>query len=180
MASASNSEGLAIVRELSARKTLGTDLGELRVRVPAGAADLARTEGLIGVRFPWFLRALFLEVGNGGFGPGYGVMGICLAGADARPGISLEETHLEHSAWCAECGFDWPKDLVPLIDHGCGIYTCLDCADEELNLHEYDPNFELEETDPQWLKQALRPLGKTLEGLLGEWLARVKASCGRG
>jgi hypothetical protein len=43
---------------------------------PVGIADIAAAEARLGLAFPQLLRDIYLRVGNGGFGPGYGLFGI--------------------------------------------------------------------------------------------------------
>jgi hypothetical protein len=44
---------------------------------PISEADLRDSEDSLGFRLPGFVRRLYTEVGNGGFGPGYGgVLGL--------------------------------------------------------------------------------------------------------
>jgi hypothetical protein len=45
-----------------------------RPPAPISADQLGRVEQLLGFGLPEMLRALYLEVGNGGFGPGYGLL----------------------------------------------------------------------------------------------------------
>jgi len=61
-----------------------------------------------------FLRRLYLEVANGGFGPGYGL-------------LSLEDNR-ESLAWVYQefRAGGWPEGLLPLWDWGCAAWSCLD------------------------------------------------------
>ena len=43
---------------------------------PATPEAVREAEAVIGYKLPRLLRRLYLEVGNGGFGPGYGVLGL--------------------------------------------------------------------------------------------------------
>lgn len=47
-----------------------------RASPPASPAAVARAEAALGFALPTTLRAIYLDVANGGFGPGYGVMGV--------------------------------------------------------------------------------------------------------
>ena len=52
-------------------------LTERLPRIPvASRAAVDEAEVVIGTHLPGLLRRLYLEVGNGGFGPGYGVLGV--------------------------------------------------------------------------------------------------------
>src|SRR5437763_11278632 len=43
---------------------------------PVSDPALARSEQRLGLRLPSFLGEVFRQVGNGGFGPGYGLIGL--------------------------------------------------------------------------------------------------------
>lgn len=83
---------------------------------PAPLAAVAEAEELAGRPLPSLLRRLYLEVGNGGFGPGYGLLGLRdghrTGGLDALSG-------LRHG-------------VLTLCDWGCGISSELDLADNQI------------------------------------------------
>ncbi|MBZ0289160.1 MAG: SMI1/KNR4 family protein [Anaerolineae bacterium] len=43
---------------------------------PASLEEVRLTEAAIGAKLPPLIRELFLQIGNGGFGPGYGITGL--------------------------------------------------------------------------------------------------------
>lgn len=43
---------------------------------PATEAVVRETEAALGFQIPTFLKRVYLEIGNGGFGPGYGIIGL--------------------------------------------------------------------------------------------------------
>src|SRR5512143_1594034 len=47
-----------------------------RVAPPATAAEIAEAEQRLGIELPALLVNLYTAIGNGGFGPGYGVLGL--------------------------------------------------------------------------------------------------------
>ena len=71
------------------------------------------------------LRRLYLEVGDGRFGPGYGLLSLHDVG-DGE--LSLVDTYLEMRK-DSEGGpsWAWPSGLVAFCDWGCNMYSCLDC-----------------------------------------------------
>jgi hypothetical protein len=73
---------------------------------PATPATVAEAEELAGRPLPPLLRRLYLEVGNGGFGPGYGLLGL-------RDGYRADGRNA-------------------LSDWGCGISSELDLADGQV------------------------------------------------
>lgn len=95
--------------------------------LPTAPADaVAEAENLIGYRLPPLLRRLYLEAGNGGFGPGYGILGLRDGhrGDTRRTALGLyREAHGTSST-----GWSFlPASLLPICHWGCGIYSFTDC-----------------------------------------------------
>jgi hypothetical protein len=106
---------------------------------PVAASALEAAERAIGLELPEPLRAIYLNVGNGGFGPEFGIMGI-KRGAKLD-GNTLETCYhkmrkleKENSVW------RWPQQLLPLANYGCGMWSCVDCAYKKLPMFLWDPN----------------------------------------
>jgi hypothetical protein len=95
---------------------------------PASLAAVEATEAWAGVRLPPLLRRLYLEVANGGFGPGYGVAGLRADHPVAR--IAHDEPETESPPQ--------PQAEMTLCDWGCAIATVVDLADGQI--WGYDPN----------------------------------------
>ena len=100
---------------------------------PASIDAVEAAERRFGHAFPSLLRRLYLEVGNGGFGPGYGIMGfprVTMTRTPARsPTLGHRNTARPDS-----------KSLFPLCTWGCGIYSFVDCTDTEARMWAWDPN----------------------------------------
>ncbi|MEU8657191.1 hypothetical protein [Actinoplanes philippinensis] len=95
---------------------------------PATAEAVITCEAAIGMRLPRLLRRCYLELGDGGFGPGYGLVPVAgLAFGLRRPG--------------------WPvgfppeaRDLLEICDWGCGIASFVDPHDPAGRMWAVDPN----------------------------------------
>jgi hypothetical protein len=99
-----------------------------------------QTEDVLGFTLPPLLHSLFREIGNGGFGPGYGLRG-ALGGTRDDNGWDL----VSYYRICLDPNPDqpswvWPKGLVGLNDWGCGIVSCVDCRSPEFPIVCFDPN----------------------------------------
>ena len=120
---------------------------------PASAETLARAEERLGFRLPELLRKMYLEVGNGGYGPGYGIVGLeggyletdniafhdgsgldLVQLYDGFRGVGEPLSPIEHD-------FDaggslrmdpekdvWYNQLVPISNWGCWRISCIDCS----------------------------------------------------
>ena len=96
-----------------------TDEGRSVAAPPATEAEIAATERALGVRLPALLRRLYREVGNGGFGPGDGLLGLPASEAGASA---------------------LPRGLISICEWGSGIISCLDCSGPDAPVVRLDPN----------------------------------------
>ena len=115
------------IRERAARPELRNDFAHLftaELSAPATTAAVDEAERAIGYALHPFHRRLLTEVGNGGFGPGYGLIGLP-GGAPGVDGHFLVEFSrlllLEPGA------SSLPGPIVVLCDWGCGVWACIDC-----------------------------------------------------
>jgi hypothetical protein len=125
---------------------------------PADAARLDRAERELGFPLPPTLRRIYAEVGNGGFGPGSGLLPIERVVADHR--------ELEASV---PVGRSWPSRLLPLVYHD-PQYECVDAASESLRIVDWDPE-ELDErvSEARW-QRSFTETAPSLVAWLSEWV----------
>lgn len=94
---------------------------------PASNDAIELTERELGFPLPPVLRACYLELGNGGFGPGYGIIGT-REGYPSSHGTLVELYRVFQEGEALE-GKTWPEGLLPFCEWGCNIFTCVDCED---------------------------------------------------
>lgn len=130
-------------------------------RYPAATEEQLRaTEEALGFTLPFLLRACYLRVSNGGFGPGEGVMGVIGGFEDSRGNIV--EAYLWRRQYyrpidLAECERQatespwkdlpfqtvsskvlkppddtWPSSLLEFYHHGCGDFSSLDLKTDRI------------------------------------------------
>jgi hypothetical protein len=88
-----------------------------RLPAPATSKQIETEEALLGFRLHPLHRRVLSEVANGGFGPGFGLIGVPPGALDAH-GRSLAKLRADVS--------EGPKDLLglaPLVDWGDGIWS---------------------------------------------------------
>jgi hypothetical protein len=114
--------------------------GPARLHEPASAVEVAQVETLLAGALPRLWRRVYLEVGNGGFGPGYGLTGL-ISGAKDDQGHSASDLYTsfrtpdpEDSSW------RWPEGLLPVCHWGCAIQSCIDARDSHGRVVRFDPN----------------------------------------
>jgi hypothetical protein len=101
-----------------------------RIHPRATLEQIAATEVAIGFELPRILKEILMRIGNGGFGPGYGLIGVHGGYADFK-GEHLVELGQELGAL--------DRKVLPICNWGCGIYSCLDCAKHEAPVSIFNP-----------------------------------------
>jgi hypothetical protein len=130
---------------------------------PAPADAVEEAEDLIGCRLPPLLRRLYLEAGNGGFGPGYGILGLRGGHRDDTRRAALDLYREAHDTYSPHWSFP-PASLLPVCYWGCGISSFADCSRTQGPMWGWDPN-------PGPVdRQALFPQPLTLAGWLDRWV----------
>lgn len=115
---------------------------------PAMEEEVAKAEAQLGFALPSFLCRIYLEVGNGGFGPGYGLFPLntsdpsldSLVTAYLGMRSMTQEDIDEHWTDEEEKPVLWPEQVLMLCDWGCNIYSCLDCSSSDLPIFRMDSN----------------------------------------
>ncbi|MFE3450287.1 SMI1/KNR4 family protein [Nonomuraea sp. NPDC059194] len=100
----------------------------------ASPAAVDEAERAMGLRLPPLLRRVYLEVANGGLGPGGGILGVPVTGT-AQPADVVEC----HAAWNAGPDPFVPSGLVWLCDWGSAIWSLVDCRDPAGPMWLWDP-----------------------------------------
>lgn len=146
---------------------------------PVSSKAVQKAEKRLGFALPDFLKRIYTEVGNGGFGPAYGLIAIGKS-LPMHSGETLVSTYQEmltqakeHPVW------HWPKRLLPIAVYGCGMYMCVDCAMPTLPVMLFDPN-NLDDTEENedaamgWTN-AFWSVGASLSKWLNDWLKNAPA-----
>jgi hypothetical protein len=120
---------------------------------PAMLAEFARAEQEMGMALPHLMRRLYCEVGNGGWGPGYGFYPLHRKD-DKSWGLvecyldSCSETQADIDEYFPDSEEDadkdkpflWPKQCVQVVDWGCNMYSTIDIALAECPVYFQDHN----------------------------------------
>jgi len=129
---------------------------------PVDAATLARAESTLGFTVPPLLAALYLRIGDGGFGPEYGLLPLLDSPPSGEPAVVAQYlTHRESGRKDPE--WPWPDGVLPISHWGCGMYACVDCRTPDATVLLFEPN--ADEADHAWYVDA-----PTLTDWLRTWL----------
>jgi hypothetical protein len=142
------------------------------VAPPATPAEVSAAEVVLTLAIPELLHRLYTEVGNGGFGPLYGLEGVPTI--PRLPGtadiVALYRAYnwgppAEHPAHV------WPHGWVPLIAGGCNYIECVDFLHPPHAVSLFDPD-NCDVAKP--IVESLRPLAPSLESRLEAWLSGIQ------
>jgi len=95
----------------------------------ADPGTLDRVEAELGFVLPALLRRLYLEIADGGFGPGSGLLGVQAAAA--------RYLELRREPY-GPGGAEWPERLLPLVDQEPGV-DCVDAGSPGGRIVSWDP-----------------------------------------
>jgi hypothetical protein len=105
----------------------------LPVQPPTTPAEVAAVEGRLGFQLPELLRRLYTQIGNGGFGPVFGLIPLSLvslgghAPAEAEFELVGDYARLVRRYASKPCSGGWPVGLAPVFYCGCTVFEFVDC-----------------------------------------------------
>lgn len=97
---------------------------------PADASTLARAESTLGFPLPPLLADLYLGIGDGGFGPEYGLLPLLDSPPAGEPAAVVQYLANRESAR-RDPDWPWPEGVLPISHWGCAMYACVDCCTPE-------------------------------------------------
>lgn len=104
-------------------------------------SDLEATQESLGFELPDLLRTLYLEVGNGGFGPHFkGFMGGINGHEDELGANIVSRYHLCRSS---PERHPWPERLLTFFNWGCACTCSLDCSHADGPVIFHDPGYDV-------------------------------------
>ena len=141
--------------------------GVFQMFPPATDGAVASAERRLGFNLPQTLKKIYLNVANGGFGPGYGVMGVEGGFTDdmghtvADLYESYRQPDPEDQSWL------WPEQFLPICHWGCVVYSVVECSRSPSPVYFAD----LSVKEPGAPMETIMHLHKpSLEAWLGDWL----------
>jgi hypothetical protein len=96
---------------------------------------IARAEAEIGFALPTLLKLCYVEVGNGGFGPERGVIGI--EGGHPSDYGNIVQTNKRLNRDMATLERKWEPGVLPFCAWGCAVLSCVKC-DTTTRIWTYD------------------------------------------
>lgn len=110
-----------------------------KIYPPVTAEEAAAAEEALGFALPPLLKRIYVEIGNGGFGPGYGLYGLSTGLAEGRYPAALEALYAALRKEPPEGMSPWPEGLLPVCTWGCAIDSYVDCTKEGFPVSVFNP-----------------------------------------
>ncbi|MEY9993482.1 hypothetical protein ABIE67_005514 [Streptomyces sp. V4I8] len=118
---------------------------------PVDAATLARAEAALGFRLPLLLADLYLRIGDGGFGPEYGLLPLLDSPPAGEPAAVTQYLANRENAQ-RDPDWPWPEGVLPISHWGCAMYACVDCHSPQATVLLFEPN--ADDADQAWYVDA--------------------------
>ncbi|MFI2430233.1 SMI1/KNR4 family protein [Streptomyces sp. NPDC018693] len=129
---------------------------------PVDADTLARAEAALGFPLPPLLADLYLRIGDGGFGPEYGLLPL-LDNLPAGEPAAVPQYLANRQGGRKDPDWPWPEGVLPISHWGCAMYACVDCRTPQAPVLLFEPN--AHDADHAWYVDA-----PTLTTWLQAWL----------
>jgi hypothetical protein len=105
---------------------------------PVSTASMAEAEAALRHSLPPLLRDAYLLVGDGVFGPGYGLLPLLTN--DTHPGETVVQLYAAFTTTDPDdASWAWPTNLLPFCDWGCAIRSCVDTSSPDGAVLTFDP-----------------------------------------
>lgn len=158
----------------SSRATDMAKLGPFPHFEPATHMMISACESQLGFDLPEIYRDALRTVGNGGFGPGYGILGIGEYGAHDDLDRDLVDCYGSHKLVnTAYACWHWPDGVLPFCYYGCDIYACVNCLQSPFRVYLFDP-IHMDQSVP--LPDAYLDEAASLEGWFAGWVSRTESA----
>jgi hypothetical protein len=161
---ASNQAGVPVDPALSAQaEAFGTAMSTPVAKdlpPPVDAAAIDRAEASLGFALPPFLRRVYVEVADGGFGPGGGLLGL--------QGAVAAHTRMRTGEEMPR-GRAWPERLLPVVERDPGFY-CVDATTGAGRVVDWDPEELGEFSGEKAFDRSFREEAPSLVAWLGTWV----------
>ncbi|MFD8308195.1 SMI1/KNR4 family protein [Streptomyces sp. NPDC059690] len=106
---------------------------------PVATDTLSRAEAALGFCLPPLLADLYLRIGDGGFGPEYGLLPL-LDGPPAGEPAAVVQYLANRESGRKDPDWPWPEGVLPISHWGCAMYACVDCRSPEATVLLFEPN----------------------------------------
>ena len=134
----------------------------IRPRPPLTLAAIEDAERDLGFRLPPLLRSIYLNVADGGYGPGWGLLPLNI---ENKPSVVMFDRYTRSHFRNGLPPEGWPEPYLRFCEWGCNIYSGVDCSTDACAVIRCDP-MRGSENEIDWLI----PERESLAQWLLDWL----------
>jgi hypothetical protein len=163
---------IAAIRRRLKTKFTDMDTFSPPILTPGDPTEIERDEKRLGFALPPLLKRIYSEISNGGFGPGYGLIGLTSGVPDDTGKTGPDIYRLLRSADPVDVNLNWPFGLLPICNWGCAIVSCADCADPGFRMRIFDPNAHDGDDGDDWSDSFFEE-SPSFETWIGAWSSGV-------
>ncbi|TQJ89301.1 SMI1/KNR4 family protein [Streptomyces sp. SLBN-31] len=128
-----------LLARVAAKARTTRPYGWTSLPAPVAADTLSRAEAALGFTLPPLLADLYLRIGDGGFGPEYGLLPL-LDGPPAGEPAAVVQYLANRESGRKDPDWLWPEGVLPISHWGCAMYACVDCRSPEATVLLFEPN----------------------------------------
>jgi hypothetical protein len=134
---------------------------------PLSEGELAEAETSLGFKLQPGLRRIYGAIANGGFGPGYGLLGLRggMLNEEKCDAITLYQTFRQADA--EDEHWQWPEGLLPVVHLGCAMFLAVDSTKPEGPVIWFEPN---PHEDGEAWDESFIPFATSFDSVIGDWL----------
>jgi len=104
---------------------------------PVSNDELVDAEKSLGFQLPALLQNIYLHIGNGGFGPGFGLLALNKKGANNYH-MNLVDWYLERKNFSHPDYPNWPKQFITICDWGDCIVSEMDWTSPQASIYRFN------------------------------------------
>ena len=145
------SENEQLLKRVAAKARNTRPWGWPSLPEPLDASAPARAEAVLGFTLPPLLADLYLRIGDGGFGPEYGLLPLLDSPPAGEP-AAVAQYLANRESGRKDPDWPWPEGVLPISHWGCAMYACVDCRAPEAPVLLFEPN--ADESDHAWFVDA--------------------------
>ncbi|GGR98165.1 SMI1/KNR4 family protein [Streptomyces humidus] len=132
-------ENAQLLERVAAKAAAVRPWGRPSLPEPVDEAVLVQAEAALGFPLPALLADLYLRIGDGGFGPEYGLLPLSDHSQAGEP-TAVSQYLANRESGRQDPDWAWPEGVLPIAHRGCAMYACVDCRSPQASVLLFEPN----------------------------------------
>ncbi|WP_333738056.1 SMI1/KNR4 family protein [Streptomyces sp. IBSBF 2806] len=132
-------ENAQLLERVAAKAAAVRPWGRPSLPEPVDRITVAQAEAALGFPLPALLADLYLRIGDGGFGPEYGLLSLLDSTPSGEP-AAVSQYLANRASGRQDPDWPWPEGVLPISHWGCAMYACVDCRSPQASVLLFEPN----------------------------------------